>query len=90
MFIMVSEYSFNPASGKNSAVNMILGREEPHMYQRTLRHIKGEGCVAGREITLVDTPGWWSNSQLVNIPEDIQKETVYSVFTVRAQKLEYC
>lgn len=67
------------AGGKTSAVNIILGREGSHMFQRTRHCMKGEGCVAGRQITLVDTPGWWSNSLLANTDGSIQREIVRSV-----------
>ncbi|KAM6987391.1 GTPase IMAP family member 8-like [Tautogolabrus adspersus] len=47
-------------SGKSSAGNIILDREEfqVHQYGRTTRCSVGHGIVSGRAVTVVDTPGW--------------------------------
>ncbi|XP_030641287.1 GTPase IMAP family member 8-like [Chanos chanos] len=47
-------------AGKTSAGNTILGKEEFNLG-RTPQCVKREGEVAGRHVTVVDTPGWWSN-----------------------------
>ncbi|XP_041956635.1 GTPase IMAP family member 4-like isoform X2 [Alosa sapidissima] len=66
------------AGGKSSAVNTILDRQESDVSQGKPFCMKREGCIAGRQITLVDTPGWWSNSLLPNTPEWTQREILRS------------
>ncbi|XP_067426988.1 GTPase IMAP family member 8-like [Thunnus thynnus] len=48
-------------SGKTSALNTILGRESSQRLGRTAQCLVGEGVVFGRQVTVVDTPGWWMN-----------------------------
>lgn len=48
-------------SGKFSAVNTILGRENSPKPVRTAQCQAEKGVVFGRQVTLVDTPGWWMN-----------------------------
>lgn len=48
-------------SGKTSALNTILGRDSSQRLGRTSRCVVGEGVVFGRQVTAVDTPGWWMN-----------------------------
>ncbi|XP_054616227.1 GTPase IMAP family member 8 isoform X2 [Dunckerocampus dactyliophorus] len=47
-------------SGKTSALNTILGRED-RSFGRTSSCAVGRGVVFGRQVTVVDTPGWWMN-----------------------------
>lgn len=47
-------------SGKTSALNTILSREKSHP-RRTAQSLVGKGVVFGRQVTVVDTPGWWMN-----------------------------
>ncbi|XP_062398524.1 GTPase IMAP family member 8-like [Sardina pilchardus] len=68
------------ASGKSSAVNTILGREESDMPPGTPCCMKRVGYLAGRQITLVDTPGWWSNSLLQNTSKCTQREIRRSTY----------
>uniref|UniRef100_A0AAQ6A9A9 AIG1-type G domain-containing protein n=1 Tax=Amphiprion ocellaris TaxID=80972 RepID=A0AAQ6A9A9_AMPOC len=48
-------------SGKTSALNTILGRESIQQTSRTAQCVVGKGVVFGRQVTVVDTPGWWMN-----------------------------
>ncbi|KAM7387266.1 hypothetical protein PAMA_009743 [Pampus argenteus] len=48
-------------SGKTSTLNTILSRESSQRCERTARCFAGEGVVFGRQVTVVDTPGWWMN-----------------------------
>ncbi|XP_069055036.1 trichohyalin-like [Lepisosteus oculatus] len=65
-------------AGKSSAGNTILGREEFDAEGGTEECEKRQGEVAGRQITVVDTPGWeWDN--IKSTSEQVKQETVYSV-----------
>ncbi|RVE69846.1 hypothetical protein OJAV_G00082000 [Oryzias javanicus] len=48
-------------SGKTSALNTILSRECRRSVGRTARCQVGEVVKFGRQLTVVDTPGWWMN-----------------------------
>ncbi|KAL3986724.1 neutral cholesterol ester hydrolase 1 [Sarotherodon galilaeus] len=48
-------------SGKTSALNTILARENNPKPIRTVRCQAGQEMVLGRLVTVVDTPGWWMN-----------------------------
>ncbi|KAM9436530.1 GTPase IMAP family member 8 [Clarias gariepinus] len=45
-------------SGKSSIKNNILGRENTEL-KKTTQCVKTQGEVAGKVITVLDTPGWW-------------------------------
>uniref|UniRef100_A0AAY4AR76 AIG1-type G domain-containing protein n=1 Tax=Denticeps clupeoides TaxID=299321 RepID=A0AAY4AR76_9TELE len=47
-------------AGKSSAGNTILGREEFDL-RRTAQCVKRHGEVGGRQVTVVEAPGWWRN-----------------------------
>ncbi|XP_015195157.2 GTPase IMAP family member 9-like [Lepisosteus oculatus] len=65
-------------SEKSSAGNTILGREEFDTKGEPQECVKRQGEVGGRQITVVNTPGW--NVWLMrNDPQQIRQEIVCSV-----------
>ncbi|XP_061079263.1 LOW QUALITY PROTEIN: uncharacterized protein LOC133114083 [Conger conger] len=66
-------------SGKSSAGNTILGREEFESEIRTAQCVKRQGEVAGRQVTVVDTPGWWTDNSVKDTAELDKQEIVRSV-----------
>ena len=66
-------------SGKSSAGNTILGREEFDSRIRTAQCVKRQGEVAGRQVTVVDTPGWWMSYSVKRTAELDKQEIVRSV-----------
>ena len=66
-------------SGKSSAGNTILGREEFDSGIRTAQYVKRQGEVAGRQVTVVDTPGWWRSYSVKGTAELDKQEIVRSV-----------
>ncbi|XP_062399827.1 GTPase IMAP family member 8-like [Sardina pilchardus] len=65
--------------GKSSSGNTILGREEFITSGRTAECVKREGATAGRHITVVEAPGWWSSKSVEKTPERDKREIVLSV-----------
>nr|XP_015195281.1 PREDICTED: GTPase IMAP family member 8-like isoform X4 [Lepisosteus oculatus] len=61
-------------SGKSSAGNTILGREEFEMWRGPEECVKSQGEVAGRQITVVDTPGWYFSSE-DDVENDCEQES---------------
>ncbi|KAI4905254.1 hypothetical protein NFI96_030178, partial [Prochilodus magdalenae] len=59
-------------SGKSSAGNTILNREEFVTGERTTKCRRRCGDVAGRRITVLDTPGYWKFFSLEFNPEWVQ------------------
>lgn len=47
-------------SGKTSVMNTILSRET-QPTKKTIQCVTGKAMVFGRDVTVVDTPGWWMN-----------------------------
>ncbi|XP_076843667.1 uncharacterized protein LOC143488702 [Brachyhypopomus gauderio] len=65
-------------AGKSSSGNTILGREEFEL-KRTAQCVKRQGEVAGRNITVVEAPGWWKNEHVEQSSEILKQEIVLSV-----------
>ncbi|XP_028970231.2 GTPase IMAP family member 8 [Esox lucius] len=65
-------------SGKSSSGNTILGREEFDL-RTSAQCVKKQGEVAGRQVTVVDTPGWWEYDSLKETPELVKQEIMLSV-----------
>ncbi|XP_067305736.1 GTPase IMAP family member 8 [Pseudorasbora parva] len=68
----------NRAAGKTSLTNLITGHAEPRL-RRTAQCVKMHGDFAGRQVTVVDTPGWWKNYLVKETPEFQKQEIVLSV-----------
>ncbi|MBN3318045.1 GIMA4 GTPase, partial [Atractosteus spatula] len=66
-------------SGKSSAGNTILGREEFDTKRVNEECVKRQGEVAGRQITVADTPGWGSSFIIRAHPKRVREEVVRSV-----------
>lgn len=65
-------------SGKTSALNTILNRESSQRLRRTAQCLVGQGVVFGRQVTVVDTPGWWMNYFCDESPVFDRRELVLS------------
>ncbi|KAM4534573.1 GTPase IMAP family member 8 [Fundulus diaphanus] len=66
-------------SGKTLALNTILGREKSRRLGRTAQCCVGDGVVFGRQVTIVDTPGWWMNYFCSESPLFDRREMVLSL-----------
>ncbi|XP_036434063.1 GTPase IMAP family member 8-like [Colossoma macropomum] len=64
-------------SGKSSAGNTILGREEFDL-RTTSKCVIKEGKVAGRLVTVVEAPGWWNNYSVKDTPALNKQELLCS------------
>ncbi|XP_066518350.1 GTPase IMAP family member 8-like [Hoplias malabaricus] len=64
-------------AGKSSSGNTILGREEFDL-KRTAQCVKRDREVAGRHITVVEAPGWWSNMSVEDSTELLKQEIFFS------------
>ncbi|XP_062408932.1 GTPase IMAP family member 7-like [Sardina pilchardus] len=67
------------AAGKSSSANTILGRQECDLRSSTAQCVKRQGEVAGRQLTVVEAPGWWSNVSLKSTPEPTKQRILHSV-----------
>lgn len=65
-------------SGKSCVGNLILGKEEFVTKERTSCS-RRLGVVAGRWITVVDTPGWWCDFSAGDTSQLVKREIVSSV-----------
>ncbi|KAI4882093.1 hypothetical protein NFI96_025789 [Prochilodus magdalenae] len=66
-------------AGKTSLINAVLGKDLPPPKKRTAHCKKLQGTVCGRELTLVDTPGWWKHFPLSDTAEFLKQELVQGV-----------
>ncbi|KAJ8416534.1 hypothetical protein AAFF_G00358220 [Aldrovandia affinis] len=67
-------------SGKSSAGNIILGGEHFDPEAKTMECVKSQSEVDGRQLTVVDAPGWWKNFSVQDTPELVKQEILHSVF----------
>lgn len=65
-------------SGKSSLGNLLLGKEEFVTKERTSCSWR-LGVVAGRWLTVVDTPGWWCDFSIQDTPELVKREILSGV-----------
>ncbi|XP_047427025.1 GTPase IMAP family member 8-like [Mugil cephalus] len=65
-------------SGKNSVGNLILGKEEFATKEITSCSLR-LALVAGRWLTVVDTPGWWCDFSAQDTSEVVKREIITSV-----------
>lgn len=65
-------------SGKTSVRNSIFGNENADC-KRTTQCVKSHGEVAGKLITILDTPGWWKSLSTRHTPELDKLEILRSV-----------
>lgn len=66
--------------GKTSLGNTILGVKEEEDGKRTAYSVARKGFVSQRQITLVDTPGWWKGFTVHDTPEAIKEQVMRSMF----------
>ncbi|KAI4877353.1 hypothetical protein NFI96_021651 [Prochilodus magdalenae] len=66
-------------AGKSSLINAVFGKKLLPTKKRTAHCKKLQGSVCGRELTLVDTPGWWKHFPLSDTPEFLKQELVQGV-----------
>lgn len=65
-------------SGKHSLGNLLLGKEEFVTKERTCCS-RRLGLVAGRRLTVVDTPGWWCDLSIQDTCGLVKREILSSV-----------
>ncbi|XP_062324006.1 GTPase IMAP family member 8-like, partial [Osmerus eperlanus] len=67
------------SAGKSSSGNTILGREEFDL-RTTAQCVKRQGEIAGRQVIVVDTPGWWRKLPIEWTTELVKQKIVHSMF----------
>nr|XP_019938410.1 PREDICTED: GTPase IMAP family member 8-like [Paralichthys olivaceus] len=63
-------------SGKSATGNRILNAQVFQSGDRTMKVLKQIGKVAGREVIIVDTPGWWKFFPAIFTPDAMKSETL--------------
>ncbi|XP_008298632.1 GTPase IMAP family member 8-like [Stegastes partitus] len=66
-------------SGKSATGNSILRADKFHSGDRTVKALKQSGEVAGREVVIVDTPGWWKYFSAMFSPSFLNSEILDGV-----------
>ena len=66
-------------AGKSSLINAVFGKDLVPPKKRTAQCKKLQGTVCGRELTLVDTPGWWKHFPLSDTAEFLKQELIQGV-----------
>ncbi|XP_050978684.1 GTPase IMAP family member 8-like [Labeo rohita] len=66
-------------SDKALVINSILG-DEVESDKYFVKSVRKDGEVNGRKITLINTPCWWENYDLKDLPEVVKQELFCSVF----------
>lgn len=66
-------------SGKSFSGNTILSAEGFHSGDRTVKALKQSGEVGGREVVIVDTPGWWKFFPAMFTPSTLRSEILNGV-----------
>ncbi|XP_049341023.1 GTPase IMAP family member 8-like isoform X1 [Astyanax mexicanus] len=69
-------------SGKTSLINAVFGQDLLQNQKRTAQCQKHQGNVCGRELTLVDTPGWWKHFPLSDTATFLKQELIQGVYLV--------
>ncbi|XP_040917666.1 GTPase IMAP family member 8-like [Toxotes jaculatrix] len=67
-------------SNKSATGNIILGKNVFDTSRRTAQSAVGQQEVHGRQVTVVDSPGWWWHYPLENTPKLDQIEIMNSVY----------
>lgn len=66
-------------SGKSATGNTILRAEVFQVGDRTVEAMKRSGRVAGRDVVIVDTPGWWKFFPATFTHKDVRSEILKGV-----------
>ncbi|XP_036433761.1 uncharacterized protein LOC118812753 isoform X1 [Colossoma macropomum] len=66
-------------AGKTTLINAVFGKGFLPNQKRTAQCEKLQGNVCGRELTLVDTPGWWKHFPLSDTANFLKKELIQGV-----------
>lgn len=66
-------------SGKSATGNRILTKDVFQSGERTVKALKQSGTVAGRQVVLVDTPGWWKFFPPSFNPPSLKSELIRGV-----------